>query len=116
MRHSTGKPTKAEQARFDAMKEQGICIACLLRGTQPQYAQHIEIHHLLSGNRRIGHMATVSLCGWHHRKVLDFGCTEKEMREALGPSLADGSKPFRAEFGTNNELLAIQDDLLHARD
>lgn len=35
MRHSTGKPKKAERARFAAMVEQGICIACLLRGTQP---------------------------------------------------------------------------------
>ena len=66
MRHSTGKPTEAEQARFDRMKELGICVACYQRGWRG--GQYVEIHHLLSGNRRIGHMATVSLCGWHHRK------------------------------------------------
>ena len=111
MRHSTGKPTKAEQARFDAMKEQGVCIACLLRGTQ-KYQQYIEIHHLLSGNRRIGHMATVSLCLWHHRAIVPFGWGDKEVQDELGPSLANGSKPFRAEFGTDAELLKIQDELL----
>ena len=111
MKHSTRKPTKAEQARFDRMKEQGVCIACLLRGAQ-KYAQHIEIHHLLSGNRRIGHMATVSLCPYHHRAVPPWGWGDKEALEELGPSLAKGSKPFRAEFGTDAELLKIQDELL----
>ncbi len=113
MKHSTGKPTKAEQARFGRMKEQGICIACYLRGTQPAYPQHIEIHHLLSGNRRIGHMATVSLCTWHHRAVPPWGWGDAEARDYLGPSLAKGSKPFRAEFGTDAELLAIQNGLLN---
>ena len=112
MRHSTKAPTKAEQARFDAMKEQGICIACLLRGTQPEYAQHIEIHHLLSGNRRIGHMATVSLCQWHHRGIPPFGWGDAEALDYLGPSLAKGSKPFRAAFGADAELLTIQNELL----
>lgn len=115
MRHSTGKPTKAEQARFDAMKEQGVCIACMLRGAQPDYQQHIEIHHLLSGNRRIGHLATVSLCVYHHRGIPPFGWGDAEAREHLGPSLAKGSRPFRAEFGTDLELLSIQNDLLRAK-
>ena len=112
MRTSTGNRNKAEQARFDAMKEQGVCIACLLRGTQPDYPQHIEIHHLLSGNRRIGHMATVSLCSYHHRAVPPFGWGDKEAFEALGPSLAKGSKPFRTEFGTDAEMLELQNNIL----
>lgn len=110
LKHSTGKPTKAEQARFDAMKEQGICIACYLRGERRP--QPIEIHHLLSGNRRIGHMATVSLCQWHHRGIPPFGWGDAEALEELGPSLAKGSKPFRAAFGTDAELLEIQNGLL----
>lgn len=113
MRHSTGKPTKDEQARFDRMKEMGVCVACKLRGTQPEYPQHIEIHHLLSGNRRIGHMATVSLCCWHHRGVPPWGWGDKEADDYLGPSLAKGSKPFRREFGTDTELLTIQNELLN---
>lgn len=112
MRHSTKAPTKAEQKRFDCMKEMGICIACMLRGTQPDYPQHVEIHHLLSGNRRIGHMATVSLCCWHHRAVPPFGWGDAEALDYLGPSLAKGSKPFRAAFGTDAELLTIQNGIL----
>ena len=112
MKHSTGKPTKAEQARFDKMKEQGICMACYQQGFKAW--QPIEIHHLLSGNKRIGHMATISLCSWHHRAVypLGHGHTKTELTEQLGASLANGSKPFHAEFGSDAELLDLQNELL----
>ena len=106
--HSTGKPTKAEAARLDAIK-QGPCVACHQRGL-PSWCP--EIHHLLSGGRRIGHMATVGLCAWHHRAVISFSCTGAEMRDHFGPSLNEGSKPFRAEFGADPELLAYQNALL----
>jgi len=109
MRHSTGKPTTAEQARFDTMKERGECMACLLFGCQPDYPQHVEIHHLLSGGRRRGHRYSIALCTWHHRAVVPFAFGLQEARDTLGPSLAEGSKPFRARFGTDDELLAMQD-------
>lgn len=111
MRHSTGKPTKAEQARFDAMKEAGVCIACHIGGNQ-RFPQYVEIHHLLSGNKRRGHLFTVGLCVWHHRGIPPFGWGDKEALEELGPSLAKGSKPFRAMFGSDDELLKIQNELL----
>lgn len=107
MKHSTGKPTKAEQARFDAMKEQGICIACCLRGERRP--QPIEIHHLLSGGKRRGHLFTVGLCQWHHRGIPPFGWGDAEALYELGPSLAKGSKPFRAVFGSDDDLLAAQE-------
>jgi len=108
--HSTGKPTKTEAARMDAIK-QGVCVACHQRAI-PSYAP--EIHHLLSGGRRIGHMATVGLCQWHHRAVISWGCTGQEMREFYGPSLNEGSKTFHAEFGSDAVLLGYQDALLEA--
>jgi hypothetical protein len=116
MKHSTGNRTKAEQARFDKMKEMGQCVACYQRGFRGW--QYIEIHHLLSGNKRIGHMATVGLCTWHHRSVYEsgHGHDKDSMTQFLGPSLANGSKPFRAEFGTDAELLAIQNALLGETD
>jgi hypothetical protein len=126
MKHSTGNRTKAEQARFDKMKEIGQCVACYQRGIHGW--GYIEIHHLLSGNKRIGHMATVSLCPWHHRGVTDgqrVSCfdsgsgrqaTSAELTKWIGPSLANGSKPFRTEFGTDAELLAIQNALLGETD
>ena len=112
MKHSTGNRTKAEQARFDKMKEQGICMACYQRGMTEK--GHIEIHHLLSGNKRIGHMATVSLCCWHHRGYT-YGAqfTNAQWESEFGPSLAHGSKPFRAEFGTDKELLDMQNEMLN---
>ena len=110
MKHSTGNRNKAEQARFDKMKEQGICMACYQIGIKGW--QYIEIHHLLSGNKRIGHMATVSLCSWHHRGVQHEGLSRVDMLESFGPSLAHGSKPFRAEFGTDKELLDMQNEFL----
>lgn len=103
--------TKAEQARFDAIKA-GPCIACIQRGIDLSGMGLVEVHHLLSGGRRIGHMATVGLCTWSHRGVpFDFH-SHDEMREHYGPSLAEGSKPFHAEFGSDAELLAIQNELL----
>ena len=113
MKHSTGKPTKAEQARFAKMKDMGICMACYQIGIKGN--QYIEIHHLLSGNKRIGHMATVSLCVWHHRGLYQsgHGHDKDSMTEHLGASLAHGSKPFHAEFGSDAELLAMQNEMLH---
>lgn len=115
MKHSTGTPTKAEKARMDAMKLECQCVACYQRGIIK--SGHIEIHHLLSGNKRIGHMATVSLCPWHHRGVIfGYGMTTAKYKELLGPSLAHGSKPFRAKFGSDMELLALQNALLGVTD
>ena len=75
--HSTKPPTKAEQERFQAMRRIG-CIACFI-GRQIGIAsaqlahRNLEIHHLLSGGRRIGHEATVCLCHYHHQgKRLPF--------------------------------------------
>lgn len=102
---------KAEQARFGRIKA-GNCMACMQRGLDLSDQGLIEVHHLLSGGRRIGHMATVGLCIWHHRNQMFFGCTNAEMRDHYGPALSEGSKPFHDEFGTDAELLTIQNDLL----
>lgn len=112
MKHSTGKPTKQEAERMAKMKEMGQCVACYQIGIHGR--GHIEIHHLLSGNKRIGHLATVALCEWHHRGV---SCIPRaDMDTIFGPSLAYGSKPFRAKFGTDAELLGLQNALLNLPD
>ena len=108
MRHSTGSRTKAQQRRFDRIKEIG-CIGAHMRGLGWVYA---EVHHLISGNKRRGHMFTVGLCIWHHRRYPIQDMSANETRKLLGPSLADGSKPFRAKFGTDDELLELQNRLL----
>lgn len=116
MKHSTGTPTKAERERFEALRALG-CICCHLRGFRHW---PVEIHHLLSGNRRIGHAATIPLCQFHHRGQWPYGgksmaANLKDARDLFGPSLAHGSKPFHAAFGSDDELLARVNELLAQR-
>ena len=103
---STGKPTKAQQARFERIKECG-CILCrrYLHVYEPP-----EIHHLTDCGRRRGHDFTVGLCPWHHRGVSILPVQMAEL--AMGPSLARGAKPFRAHWGSDDELLDEQNRLI----
>lgn len=92
--------TKRELERFRRLQELG-CIACRKLGkfSVP------EIHHLLSGGRRRGHMYTLPLCPAHHRGVFHD--------EALhGPSLALSVRRFREVFGSDDELLGEVNGLL----
>lgn len=105
--------TKAEQARIDAIKA-GPCLACMARGIPSEGMGVVQVHHLLSGGRRMGHMATVGLCCWHHMAQPFWGMTSQECRDYYGPSLAEGSKPFHSEFGSDAELLAMQNEMLRS--
>ena len=84
MKTSTGNPTKAEAARFAKLKDRG-CIACELNGDSWDTIEP-EIHHYLSGNKRIGHMATIPLCHWHHQGIAYDGVPSAWFLEKLGPS------------------------------
>jgi len=90
------------------MQELG-CIASLLDGVPGVPG---EIHHLLSGGRRISHDHTVCLSPWHHRGLLPSGRKAEEFAEVHGPSLALAPNAFRRRYGDEEELLAIQDALL----
>ena len=105
----TGAMTADHRRRFDAIKDRG-CIACRQRGLRKVYP---EVHHLTESGRQLGHDFTVGLCPWHHR-AQPFGdwLDAPRCRAALGPSLAEGSKPFYAAFGGNAELLERQNKLL----
>lgn len=101
---STGKPTKAQETRFMAIKEIG-CIACRMRGIK---AGDAEIHHMTSGGKhgqkRRGHDFTVGLCAYHHRgEPVPFN---------LGPSYALQPRLFRETFGDDDALLAYQNRLI----
>jgi hypothetical protein len=56
-------PTKEEAAWMDRIVAFG-CIACY-RDVNP--GQPAEVHHILSGGRRMGHLFTLPLCPGHHR-------------------------------------------------
>jgi len=105
--------TKAEAARIDAVKRAG-CVCCIARGYKPDDdAPAVEAHHLLSGGIRRGHRYTVGLCAWHHRgRLIVQGWDHARHRAELGPSLAEGSVPFAAAFGSDDELLGIADAMI----
>lgn len=107
---STGAPTKAQAARFLAIKEIG-CIVCLSQGV----TRAAEIHHMtcggLHGQKRRGHDFTIGLCPWHHRGENAFGSAALG-DAAYGPSYAREPRKFRETFGSDDVLLALQDQLI----
>lgn len=105
---SSERVTAAQAERFGHIKA-GRCVACWKRG---MVTIGCDAHHLLSGGRRIGHEASVALCLWHHRGHPLPGVTPPQMRFQYGPSLMDGSKTFRAAYGTDAELLELQEQML----
>jgi hypothetical protein len=108
VKHSTGKPTAAQQRRLDALSRMP-CIACLLEGAGTVQPNRTEIHHLVDkGTRELsgGHDSTLPLCVWHHRGVPRGKATAREMATAYGPSLALQKRAFNARYGTERELLA----------
>lgn len=98
-------PTVAERHRMNRFRDVG-CVACYKRGIYMEP----DVHHLLSGGRRRGHRFTIPLCPGHHRAVFPYGY--KDFREVHGPSMAKEPRAFRAEFGTDEELLKLTDELL----
>lgn len=104
MKHSTGNPTKAEAARFAKLKALG-CIACYLGGNAVEDNVEPQIHHYLSGNKRIGHMATIPLCAWCHLGTPYDGVPSEWFLANLGPSFHRHTREFRAKYGTDAELL-----------
>jgi hypothetical protein len=75
------------------------CLACRQEGLFTQ----AEVDHLIDGGVRLGHRFTIGLCSWHHRAAAP---------RRPGPARAQGSKPFHATYGSDAELLAVQDQLV----
>lgn len=109
--HSRAKaPTKAERARMARIVELG-CVACR-KQPGPATLLNYEVHHLTDGGVRRGHAFTVCLCMWHHRGVSFFGNDVGWMTEMWGPSFFHDAREFRARYGSDDELLAYQNQLL----
>lgn len=106
--------TPAEKSRrFDKLRELG-CVCCLLNediGLE-RVCEHAEVHHLNGGGHhgqpRRGDEFTIPLGPWHHRGI----GTATDLTQRGGPSWAKGSKPFRAVYGTDDELLALVNSLI----
>jgi hypothetical protein len=102
-------PTAAQKRRMESLHKTG-CRACWKCDASTGHV--LEVHHLTDCGRRRGHDFTISLCAYHHRGVPIEGWTRKDMEKIWGPSVAGGSRPFKERFGADDELLAIQNDLL----
>ena len=124
---------KAERAHMLACKE-GVCIPCLVRvtlgllppewavvghdGSGAMYYGLLQYHHTKSGNIRRGHMHGFALCLWHHagnQAQPPEGFTHATARDRWGVSLNDGSALFRDTYGTDDELIEIQQHVLAER-
>lgn len=104
----------AQRRRWDVMRELG-CIACRANHV-PMWrcSMEVEMHHLLSGGRRIGHDATIALCHWHHQAKRFPSTTSgySEQAKLYGPSLEREPRRFHEMYGSDAELLAAQNELI----
>lgn len=107
-----GTARKADRRRWGIMQEIG-CIPCILedelrgeikrRGTPP------DMDHLVEGYR-LGHAYTYSACPYHHRGVPPSETSRIfQLRSVLGPSKAIQARAYHSRYGTDYELLLIQE-------
>lgn len=117
MKHSTGKPTKRESEYIERCKT-GPCVACYqwegeCNGVYGGWVQSpCDFNHCKSGNIRRGHMYGYGLCKWHHMRHPLDGRSHSEMGVMFGPSLMDGSRLFRLTYGSDDDLIALQRELI----
>jgi len=83
-------PTKAEREWMSRIAELG-CVACKQDGHQSP----ASVHHIVQGNRRLGHLFTLPLCEIHHKGD-----------GRVVPSVHFTKRTFAARYGSELELLA----------
>lgn len=99
------------ERRFDAIWEIG-CIACRKAGYYSRTQAHHQNLGAHAGQKQLGDMFTVGLCPWHHQGITEFGYCADEMTIKLGPSMKHQPIEFRKRFGSDEELLAYQNELI----
>lgn len=108
MHSPIGKANKEEVERFQHIYDLG-CLPCRLTGIVEQPCQ---IQHVLCGGRRVSHKHSYGSCPWHHVGEPLQGLTTQETYRMLGPSFKLHKKEFVERFGTEEELIEMQDILL----
>lgn len=92
-------PTVEERKWMDAIVRYG-CVACRVDGNGPVTPQ---VHHILRGGRRMGHLFTLPLCLDHHQDTGRPGFTArhpwKTRWERLYGAEMDVLERLRAEIG-----------------
>lgn len=114
MKHSTGRPSKAEQSRIRRMLALG-CAACRIETSRywNWLGEPPEVHHILRGNR-LGHNFTIPLCAGHHRG--QWSPMQREFWRMSGQtpaSIATGRKGFNRRYGSEYLLwMLVQKHLM----
>lgn len=103
------------ERRFRRIKEIG-CIVARRKGLWMLPEIHHQNFNAHAGGKRLGDEFTIGLNRWSHRGVPPDGMTAAEARVLLGPSLAREPNQFRAEFGSDETLLAFQNRLIAERE
>lgn len=106
MHPQLGSMSERQQRRLHLLKECG-CLACFLWFNE-RACPGGEGHHAegVSG-RAISHDAIIILCPWHHQGKPTNG----ENLVTNGPSRHRHAVRFAEEFGTDLELLKIQNEV-----
>lgn len=102
---------------MDAIREFG-CIACHIDTESSVWRRspyegrqiELEIHHMLRGNKRIGHGATVCLCKAHHKR--STAGISYDICRLIGPSWHEQRREFRDRYGEDDDLVYIQSELI----
>lgn len=112
--------------------KQGPCIPCLAgvmggvieaehacRGGRAAGGEHdlpmMEYNHCKSGNIRRGHAFGFATCIWHHhgsQQLHALGMGYEKAYAKWGPNLFDQAKVFHFVFGTDDELIELQTEVL----
>lgn len=112
MKSSLPKPTMAEANRIPLVMDLG-CLPCASVGYFG--ATKKDCHHLLSGNRRMGHWYTLCLCKGHH--VGQWTADQHIlMLDEQRVAISDGRKAFRRVYGTEIDLWLKTQHLLELDD
>lgn len=99
----TDTPTRDERHRMNQIIEIG-CVVSQVLGRRNVPAQ---IHHVLRGGKRLGHMHTIGLTPWYHEGEPPYGLTKARCYEIYGPSLKLHRREFIEGFGSEYELVEL---------
>ena len=91
-----GRMTSEEKAWIAFLVDYG----CVLCKWEWQLTTPPQIHHMLSGGRRMGHLWTLPLCFSHH----DGGINNAQI-VSRGHSLRRWENRYAERFGTEREIL-----------
>ena len=84
------------------------CLPCLIVNFRHRLA---TVQHVVEGGKRLGHSWTYGACPWHHQGIAD-PWDDYQAERMLGPSLAWNQKAYQERFGTERELVELQDVIL----